>query len=200
MRQESSTSKVKVAWMKIRWTMCKSEDVLRFKTDIAAHTQCLLILLAALQVKLLRTQDSTYRKQAAAFGISLQAVTRECISKLSMLLGAIRTSIDQGQRLLEATMQIWLSNIQIFHMTRAIYHMLGQMPYQVERQQPVYMIDALGKVAPFRLEFIRSQEALKAVLNFNFKKIPSGLRKIENGESLFRDRSTGRFIDMTNRD
>lgn len=29
---------------------------------------------------------------------------------------------------------------------------------QVERQQPVYFLDALGRVTPFHLEFIRSAE------------------------------------------
>jgi hypothetical protein len=34
--------------MKIRWTLYKSEDLIKFKVDIAAHTQSVHILLTAL--------------------------------------------------------------------------------------------------------------------------------------------------------
>jgi len=32
------------------------------------------------------------------------------------------------------------------------------IPAQINRQQPVYMIDAFGKATPFHLEFIQSAE------------------------------------------
>jgi len=41
---------------------------------------------------------------------------------------------------------------------------MTRIPSQVERQQPVYMIDALGRHAPFYLEFIRSKEVGKDLL------------------------------------
>ncbi len=39
-----------------------------------------------------------------------------------------------------------------------IQNVITRIPGQVERQQPVYLMDALGKIAPFHLEFVRSTE------------------------------------------
>lgn len=33
------------------------------------------------------------------------------------------------------------------------------IPGQIDRQQPIYFIDALGRSSPFHLEFVRSPEA-----------------------------------------
>jgi hypothetical protein len=50
LRTGSSTTKLKDSWMKIRWAMCQQEDLARFQTDLAAHTQSINIIIAALQV------------------------------------------------------------------------------------------------------------------------------------------------------
>lgn len=49
-------------------------------------------------------------------------------------------------------------NIQVFQVVLNIQNFITHIPAQVERQQPVYLIDALGKQSPFHLEFIRSAE------------------------------------------
>ena len=36
--------------MKIQWTLCKKDDLIKFKADIAAHTQSILLLLVAVQL------------------------------------------------------------------------------------------------------------------------------------------------------
>jgi hypothetical protein len=45
-----STSKLKDSWMKVRWAMCQQEDLARYQTDLAAHTQSINIIMAALQM------------------------------------------------------------------------------------------------------------------------------------------------------
>jgi hypothetical protein len=50
LRAGGSGSVVKDGFMKIRWALYKSEDLIKFKVDIAAHTQSIHILLAALQM------------------------------------------------------------------------------------------------------------------------------------------------------
>jgi hypothetical protein len=32
-------------WMKIRWAVCKKEDVARFKADLVAHTESIYLCL-----------------------------------------------------------------------------------------------------------------------------------------------------------
>jgi hypothetical protein len=55
-------------------------------------------------------------------------------------------------------MYIRRTNFQIFHVVVAIQTMMASVPSQIERQQPVYLIDAFGKYSPFHLEFVRSAE------------------------------------------
>jgi hypothetical protein len=44
------TSRLKESWMRIRWAMCKKEDVNAFKADIAAHTESIQLLLTTIQM------------------------------------------------------------------------------------------------------------------------------------------------------
>ena len=46
----ASSISIKSAWMKVRWTLCKKEDLAKFKADIGAHTQSILLLLVAVQM------------------------------------------------------------------------------------------------------------------------------------------------------
>jgi hypothetical protein len=49
--------------------------------------------------------------------------------------------------------------IHVFQMVHNIQKILiNGMPNQVDLQKPVYLLDALGKPAPFNLDFIRSKE------------------------------------------
>ncbi len=41
---------IKSAWMKVRWTLCRKEDLAKLKADIGAHTQSILLLLVAVQM------------------------------------------------------------------------------------------------------------------------------------------------------
>jgi hypothetical protein len=50
LRTGGSTSKLKDSWMKVRWAMCQQEDLARFQTDLAAHTQSINIIMTTLQV------------------------------------------------------------------------------------------------------------------------------------------------------
>jgi hypothetical protein len=69
------------------------------------------------------------------------------------------------------------TNLRIFKMVMNMQH---NLPPQINRQQPVYFIDACGQHAPFHLEFINSWEAFKAVLEVRFKY--KGPQKIRRGE------------------
>jgi hypothetical protein len=51
-------------------------------------------------------------------------------------------------------------NLQVFQIVLDLQKYIMRIQYQVDRQQPVYLIDALGRHQPFHLEFILSAEAL----------------------------------------
>jgi hypothetical protein len=48
LRTGGSSSRLKDGWMKVRWTLCKKDDVTRFKTNLMAHTQSIELLLMTL--------------------------------------------------------------------------------------------------------------------------------------------------------
>jgi histidinol dehydrogenase len=50
LRAGGSGSRVKDSWRKIKWALCKKEDVVRFKADLMAHTESIDILLIAIHL------------------------------------------------------------------------------------------------------------------------------------------------------
>ena len=42
--------RLKSGWMKIKWAFCKKEDLARFKVDVQAHTQSIMILMLAIHM------------------------------------------------------------------------------------------------------------------------------------------------------
>ena len=94
-----------------------------------------------------------------------------------------------------------------------IQNIITRIPGQVDRQQPVYFVDALGRNMSFDLEFIMSadvcasnlhllaelnaSQALKSVLYCNFKNVGSGATKIERGEFAIQDSATQKDIDLS---
>ena len=49
------SSRLKENWMRIRWAVCKKEDVNAFKADIAAHTESIHLLLTTIQMSVGRS-------------------------------------------------------------------------------------------------------------------------------------------------
>jgi hypothetical protein len=50
LRAGGSSSRVKDGWMKIKWAVCKKEDVAKFKADLVGHTESIQLLLSAMQM------------------------------------------------------------------------------------------------------------------------------------------------------
>jgi hypothetical protein len=50
LRTEGSDSRVKDGWMKIKWAICKKDDVAKFKADLVGHTESIQLLLATVQL------------------------------------------------------------------------------------------------------------------------------------------------------
>jgi hypothetical protein len=50
LRAGGSSSRVKDGWVKIKWVVCKKEDVAKFKADLVGHTEPIQLLLSAVQM------------------------------------------------------------------------------------------------------------------------------------------------------
>ena len=53
--------------------------------------------------------------------------------------------------------------MKVFQIVLQIQRLITTIPAQVERQEPVYLLDALGRTSPFHLEFVRSPEVSSSV-------------------------------------
>ncbi|CZR56326.1 uncharacterized protein PAC_06214 [Phialocephala subalpina] len=180
----SSGSKVRDRWMKIKWAVCKKDDLAKFNADLVGHTESIQLLLTTVQMSKADLQDKRQEQQQKTLAGRLQAGYFDCMQRLTLVL-------SQGKQVLDITSSVLRTNVKVFQMVVQIHQFITTIPGQVERQQPVYMIDALGKASPFHLEF-----ALVSVLQINFRKYGSGEEKVARGDFAIQDVATKRDVDL----
>ncbi|KAL8798929.1 MAG: hypothetical protein Q9182_006276 [Xanthomendoza sp. 2 TL-2023] len=183
-------------WRKIKWALCEKNDVVRLKIDLLAHTESIQLLLSTIQMKHLDLGQKSQKTMQSSIASIMQASFSSCMRKMSVMGTAISTISAHAQECLENSRRIISMNLRVFQVVLEVQNLLKSMPGQVERQQPVYLNDALGRYAPFHLEFIRSKEALISVLSINFKWVGSASRMIMNGDFAIHDSRTQRDIDL----
>ena len=184
-----SSSGLKDKWMKIKWALCKKDDVARFKADLVGHTESIQLLLTTVQLGKTNLNEKKQDERHKSLAGKFQDGYFNCMQRLTAVF-------EQGKQLLDMTATVLRTNVKVFQIVLQIQQLITRIPGQVDRQQPVYLIDALGKTSPFHLEFVRSAEALVAVLRVNFKKHGNGAEKIERGEFAIQDYATKRDINL----
>ncbi len=191
------SSSLRGRWKKVKWAMCKRKDAVQFKTDLLAHTESIQLLLATIQMKNVNLGRKSQQSAQRSFGSQIQDGFSSCMRKLSILGNALISISAQAQKCIENSRRIISMNIRVFQVVLNIQNLLMTSPGQAERQQPVYLNDALGRYSPFHLEFIKCPEALISVLSINFKWLGSASKKIQNGEFTVHDSRTKRDIDLS---
>jgi hypothetical protein len=197
LQQVGTGSKMMDTWAKIKWATCKKDDVETFRAKIRGHTSSIEILLLTMQMEATtaytRNQDSQNKSLARA----IQDFSFQAMGILATITGSVAQSVQQGKLLLETSAQVVQSNLRIFQMVHDIQLFMLTIPPQVQRGKPVYLIDPLNKECPFHLEFIRSPEALLAVLKVNLKESGCGPAMIDRGEFAIEELGTQSLIDLT---
>lgn len=188
---------MKDGWRKIQWALCKKDDLVKFKADLVGHTESIELLLTTLHMGSTRIGRKSQEENQKSLVRKVQESYFSCMQRLSWIMDSVTTGVGQGKRMLEMTAEVIQTNVQVFNIVLDIQSIITRIPGQVERQQPVYFVDALGRHAPFHLEFVLSAEALTHVLRSNFKNIGSGSQKIERGEFAIQDTCLKRDIDLT---
>lgn len=197
LQQGGTDSKIKDAWAKIKWSTCKKNDVEVFRAEIRGHASSIEILLMTIQMEAttrhIRKQDSQHKSLARR----IQDFSCQVMGTLSTITDSVAQSVQQGKALLESSAQVVQTNLRVFQMVHDIQLFILQVPGQVQRQQPVYLIDPLNRESPFHLEFVRSKEALLAVLKVNLKESGCGPPMIDRGEFAIEELETQNSIDLT---
>lgn len=189
---QTQASGVISSYRKIRWALCKKDDVAVFRTRLERHTSSINMLILSLQVHgqasagggqgssscTLTPWNQARDHAALAMLHNLSAEQRQCFEMLMQQNTQLIRSVQDLQRMMQIQMTI---------------------PPQVLLQQPVILLDAFGKLAPFHLEFIDSLEIFTAVLKIRFRKEgvrQAGLAKVDNREFAIQETRRRKPIDV----
>lgn len=140
--------------------MCKKEDLAKFKADLVIHTESIEVLLLTVPMEAAQATNKRNADSQRTLASRIQDSYTACMEKLSVVLGSVTVGVEHGCRLLEMAEGIVKVNLQVFQIVLDLQKYIMRIQCQVDRQQPVYLIDALGRHQPFHLEFILSAEAL----------------------------------------
>ncbi len=176
-------------YRKIKWALCKKDDVAKFRAHLGRHISSINMLLITFQAK----QNMDAKK--AGSNMLVQALQSEENSITGMMKGL---SIDQRQFFMIMVQQN-KQLMQSIEDMRMMLQLQANVPPQVMLQQPVIFLDPFGKTAPFHLEFIDSSECFMAVLKARFSNAgvtPAGLSKLDNHDFLIQDTRRRRPIDL----
>ena len=172
-------------WKRVQWALCKKKDVVRFRADLLGHTESIQLLLTTLHMK----NSALDRKNQLSIGKTIVSQIQygfsSCMSRLSDISSTVCTISAHAQDCIESCRRIISMNVRIFQAVLDIQQMLTTIPGQIERQQPVYLTDSLGRDAPFHLEFIKSAETLLSVLSVNNRETGYASVKVNNNQCNF---------------
>ncbi|ETS76323.1 hypothetical protein PFICI_11710 [Pestalotiopsis fici W106-1] len=144
-----STLKARETWMKIKWALCKQNDIDRLKIDLLGHTQALNIIMSAVKLKSEQIENQSRDTKHQTLVSLIQRVSNQ-------YMGHLRTMFTQMEGILEKVTCAMRMDFRIFAAVMELQHIVRQIPGQVLNQQPVYLVDALGFQRPFHLETITS--------------------------------------------
>ena len=176
-------------YRKIKWALCKKDDVAKFRGQLGRHISAINMLLITFQAK-----QSLEAKKSRS-GIMIKVSQSEENSTMGMMKGL---SIEQRQFFMIMVQQN-KQLIQNIEDMRMMLQLQAKVPPQVMLQQPVIFLDPFGKTAPFHLDFIDSSECFMAVLKARFINAgvsSAGLSKLDNHEFLIQDSRRSRPIDL----
>ncbi|KAI4159225.1 MAG: hypothetical protein LQ342_006745 [Letrouitia transgressa] len=167
---------------KIKWALCRNDDIVRFRDQVMHHQSALQTLLLVQANSKVSTVEEAQEKM---LHLSTEVATQSGHTHKHVL--AIEASINNLTR---QNSRAQRENQNAMMQLLCELRNLQGLPPQVLLPQPVTLKDACGDIYPFHLTFIPSLEALVAVLKFRFKThgvSTVGLRKLETKEFIFRE-------------
>ncbi|KAF2674070.1 hypothetical protein BT63DRAFT_380723 [Microthyrium microscopicum] len=196
LQKRGTASKVKDGWVKIKWALCKKEELEDFRAELRGHTSSIEILLLTIEMNTTKIEARKQESRHKTLASRMQDFSNQAMGKLSAIANSVGQSVQQGKMLLELSAQTIQTNLRVFQIVHDIQIFIRQMPGQVQRQQPVYLVDALNRLMPFHLEFIRSSDALLAVLKDNVKGTGCGPNMIDDRSFILEESATRLEIDL----
>lgn len=188
----ASTSGVESTFRKVKWALCKKNDVAKFRAQLGRHASSINMLLITFQAK--QTMEAS--KPNANSNMALDTLEE---NRVTNMLDSM--TIEHRQ----CFMFIMRQNKELLQTVQDVRKLLqtqAAVPPQILLQQPIVLLDPFGRLAPFHLEFVDSPECFMAVLKARFTHAgvkPSGLSKLDNSEFCIESTRLKRSVDLTKR-
>ncbi|TPX20146.1 hypothetical protein DIZ76_016034 [Coccidioides immitis] len=180
-------------YRRIKWAICKREDVAQFRMQLERHASSINMLLITFQAHAAdKPRDA---RTAGGMAIVARPGTTDDENITALLKGLTLEQRQFFQLLLTQNRQLQQSLDDIRHLVR----LQTEIPPQVTLQKPVILLDAFGKTAPFHLDFIDSLDAFVAVLKIRSEQAGvrmGGLKKLDRREFCIRDTQRRRSLDL----
>jgi hypothetical protein len=170
--------------------VCEHGEVDTFRAEIRGHTSSIQLLMGAIHAQ---TQQRQYKSLAG----KIQELSLQTTNKLRTIADGVTQNVQHSTSLVQTCAEILQTNLRVFQMVYDIQLFITRIPGQVQRQQPVYFVDAFNRETPFHLEFIRSADALLAVLKDNVKETDIGPIMVDRGDFVIEESGTDVVIDIT---
>lgn len=180
-------------YRKIKWAVCRKDDVKELRAQLERHASTIHMLLITFQSKACGTMQVAVT--STTFEVREQRVETE--NRTAAMLENL--SLEQRQ----CFEFLMLQNKELVRSVQELNRMLKlktAVPPQVLLQKPVILLDAFGKIAPFHLDFIDSMECFTAVLKIRFRQAGVGnvgLSKLEHREFTIQETRHKRPVDLS---
>jgi hypothetical protein len=146
-----SGSRIKDSWMKIKWAMCKFDDLAAFRAALQGHSASIQILLLSIEMKRSSLEDQHRERQQKSLAGFIQDMSFQWMAKISAVAEKVTICLVQGKQLIDSTAKIMRTNIQIFQAVLDLQKVIVQLP---GLEKPVLFWDAKGRYTPFHLQTI----------------------------------------------
>ena len=191
---QNETSGFASRFRKVKWAVCKKDDVKEFQTQLARHAASISMLLITFQTQY--HQDLAKSNEVdGTVAVVEQAQDERLLNMLSSM------SLENRH----CFMMIMQQNNELMQTVQDMRRVLliqSRTPPQVLLQRPVSLLDPFGRIAPFHLEFVESPECFIAVLKARFAHSgvkPVGLSKLDHHEFVIENSRSQRPVDFNKR-
>jgi hypothetical protein len=96
LRSGGSGSRVRDGWRKIEWALCRKDDVVRFRSDLIAHTESIELLLTTVQMAATRINSKKNDEHHKSLVGKVQESYFGCMQRMTVVMERVSAGIHQG--------------------------------------------------------------------------------------------------------
>jgi hypothetical protein len=96
LQPNGTNSKLKDGWAKIKWAVCKKEDLQNFRAEIRGHTSSIDILLLIVNMEATTIQSDRQSQQQKSLAGMVQGFLSQVMGKLGAIADSVSQTLQQG--------------------------------------------------------------------------------------------------------